>query len=84
MNLAEVKQKYGDSICIKGNVSCSGVLTFGTVEETVEETKRCLKDGMGRGGYICSSSNSILSSVKPENYKAMLDTIREYGVYRQD
>lgn len=81
MNLAEMKQKYGHSVCLKGNVSCSGVLTFGTVEETIAETKRCLADGMGIGGYICSSSNSILSSVRPENYRAMLDTIRNFGVY---
>ncbi|PIX49358.1 MAG: uroporphyrinogen decarboxylase, partial [Armatimonadetes bacterium CG_4_8_14_3_um_filter_66_20] len=33
------------------------------------------------GGFILSSSNSIHSSVKPENYLALVETLREYGRY---
>jgi len=33
------------------------------------------------GGFILSSSNSIHSAVKPENYLAMINTIRAYGNY---
>jgi hypothetical protein len=36
---------------------------------------------MPGGGFICSSSNSIHSGVKPENYVAMMRTIREEGRY---
>jgi uroporphyrinogen decarboxylase len=36
---------------------------------------------MEGGGYILSSSNSIHSAVKPENYLAMVDTVKKYGVY---
>lgn len=81
MDLGFMKKTYGDRFCIKGNVECAGSLSVGTTEEVIAETKKCLDTAMAGGGYICSSSNSILSSVKPENYKAMLDTIKEYGVY---
>lgn len=81
MDIAEVKAKYGDRVAIKGNVDCAETLTFGTVEQVVEETKEALRKGMPGGGYICSSSNSIHSAVKPELYKAMVDTIHEFGVY---
>ena len=30
---------------------------------------------------MLSSSNSIHSSVKPENFMAMVETLREYGEY---
>jgi len=36
---------------------------------------------MPGGGYILSSSNSIHSAVKPENYIAMLDTLKKFGKY---
>jgi uroporphyrinogen decarboxylase len=81
MDIAEVKEKYGDRVAIKGNVDCAELLTFGTPEETVEATKVALRKGMPGGGYICSSSNSIHSGVKPDNYLAMMQTIREYGCY---
>jgi uroporphyrinogen decarboxylase len=81
MDLKHIKDTYGSRIAIKGNVNCATTLVFGTVDETVAETKHCLKVAKGTTGYICSSSNSIHSSVNPANYKAMLETIEEYGKY---
>ncbi|MDR1352182.1 MAG: hypothetical protein LBK05_02775 [Treponema sp.] len=81
MELSYFKEKYGSRVCLKGNVDCAQTLTFGSVEDTVKETKECLRIGMPGYGYILSSSNSIHSSVKPGNYKAMLDTLFEFGVY---
>jgi uroporphyrinogen decarboxylase len=81
MDLGEVKAKYGDRIALKGNVDCADLMTFGTPEEVVEATKVALRQGMPGGGYILSSSNSIHSAVKPENYVAMLRTLHEYGHY---
>jgi uroporphyrinogen decarboxylase len=81
MDLGYMKKTYGDRFCIKGNVECAGALSVGTPEQVIAETKHCLKTAMPGGGYVCSSSNSILTTVKPENYQAMLDTIKEYGVY---
>ena len=81
MDLGEVKAKYGRRVALKGNVDCARVLAFGTVEEVAAETKTALRQGAPGGGYILSSSNSIHSSVKPENYAAMLETLGRYGRY---
>jgi uroporphyrinogen decarboxylase len=81
MDLAEVKAKYGDRVALKGNVDCAQLMTFGTPQEVVEATKVALEQGMPGGGYILSSSNSIHSAVKPENYAAMLQTLKDYGQY---
>lgn len=81
MNLAEIKRKYGNRIAIKGNVDCAQTLTFGSVQDTIEETKKCLRAAAGGGGYILSSSNSIHSKVNPKNFKAMVDTVKEFGRY---
>ncbi|GHV74418.1 uroporphyrinogen decarboxylase [Spirochaetia bacterium] len=82
MQLSYFKEKYGKRICLKGNVDCAQTLTFGTVEDTIQETKECLRIGMPGYGYILSSSNSLHSEVKPDNYKALLDTLHEFGVYK--
>jgi uroporphyrinogen decarboxylase len=81
MDLAEVKAKYGHRIAVKGNVDCAHLMSFGTPEEVVEATKEALRKGAPGGGYILSSSNSIHSAVKPENYQALLETLRTYGNY---
>ncbi len=81
MDLGEVKAKYGHRVALKGNVDCAQLMTFGTPDEVVEATKEALRTGMPGGGFILSSSNSIHSAVKPENYLAMLQTVREFGRY---
>ncbi len=81
MDLGEVKAKFGDRIALKGNVDCAQLLTFGTPDEVVEATKGALEKGMPGGGFILSSSNSIHSAVKPENYAAMVRTVQEFGHY---
>ena len=74
MSLARTKAAYGHRVALKGNVDCADTLSFGTREDVVEETLRALREGAPGGGFILSSSNSIHSGVKPENYLAMLQT----------
>jgi uroporphyrinogen decarboxylase len=81
MNLAKVKALYGHRIAFKGNVDCAQLMTFGTPAEVVEATKEALRQGAPGGGFILSSSNSIHSAVKPENYQALLHTLQDYGRY---
>lgn len=84
MDIGEVKAKYGDRIAVIGNVDCSFVLTRGTVEEVEEAVKETIAKASPRGGHILASSNSIHPAVKPENYKAMVETARKYGRYPLD
>ena len=81
MDLSAVKERIAGRIAIKGNVDCAHLMTFGTPDETAEATRLALRAGMPGGGYICSSSNSIHSGVKPENYLALMHTVRAEGVY---
>lgn len=81
MDLAEVKAIYGDRVALKGNVDCAHTMTFGTPEDVIAATREALRKGAPGGGFILSSSNSIHSAVKPENYLAMLQTLERYGRY---
>jgi uroporphyrinogen decarboxylase len=81
MDIGAVKAKYGHRIAIKGNVNCAQTLTFGSIADVIAETKEAIRKAAPGGGYILSSGNSIHSAVKPENYLAMLHTLRMYGGY---
>ncbi len=81
MDMGEVKKEYGDRLCLMGNVDCAHVLTWGSIEEVREDVKRCVRQAARGGGYICASSNSIHSGVKPETYLEMVRAIHEYGQY---
>jgi uroporphyrinogen decarboxylase len=81
MDLAEVKARFGQRIALKGNVDCASLMTYGTPEETAAAARLALRQGMPGGGFILSSSNSIHSGVKPENYLALVHTVHEFGHY---
>ncbi|MHC1783558.1 MAG: uroporphyrinogen decarboxylase family protein [Anaerolineaceae bacterium] len=81
MDLGEVKSKYGHRVAHKRNVDCGQLMKVGTPDEVIKATKDALRVGMPGGGFILSSSNSIHSAVKPENYAAMMQTLHEYGRY---
>ncbi len=81
MDIGQMKQQYGDRVALKGNVDCAHLLTFGSMPEVVEATKDVIRRAGQGGGLILSSSNSIHSKVKPENYLAMWNTVRTYGTY---
>jgi len=84
MDLAEVKSKLGSRVALKGNVDCAHLMTLGSAEDVAQATREALRIGMPGGGFILSSSNSIHSAVKPQNYLAMLETLKECGRYRPD
>ena len=81
MDLGDMKARYGDKICLMGNVDCGNLLSYGTKEEVRSAVKECIRKAGKGGGYICMSSNSIHGAVNPENYTEMVRAIREYGKY---
>ena len=81
MNLAEVKQKYGDRITLFGNIDCGNLLTYGTVEDVENAVKEAIKVAGPGGGYVVASSNTIPQTAKPENVWAIINAARKYGKY---
>mgnify|MGYP006283796147 CR=1 FL=1 len=81
MDIKKTKRAYGDKVCLIGNIDCGSLLSNGTKDEVQATVKQTIKDAAPGGRYILSSSNSIHSSVKPENYRAMLESAKEWGGY---
>ena len=78
---AEVKQKFGQPDRAERKRGLLPPHDPGTPEQVAAATRDALRIGAPGGGFILSSSNSIHSSVKPENYMALLRTLKELGRY---
>ena len=81
MDIGEVKAQFGDRVCVVGNVDCGATLCTEPVEAVVQEVKECIRKASPGGGHILSSSNSIQSGVRPENFLALIEAGRRYGAY---
>ncbi len=80
VDIAEVKRKYGDRVCLIGNVNC-GLLDTGTEEAVIDSVRYALQNGMPGGGYIFSTSNCIYTGMRLSRYELMLDVWRKEGNY---
>lgn len=80
VDIAEVKARCGQQVCLIGNVDC-GLLTTGTEEQVVEATRYALRHGMPGGGYAFSTSNCIYPGLPLARYELMLDIWRREGNY---
>jgi len=77
----DYKKRYGDRIALHGNIDIEYPLVRGApedVERAVKEHMDVMKPG---GGYVCSSSHSIVNYIPHENFIAMLNAIHKYGAY---
>lgn len=77
VDIAEVKRRYGDRVCLIGNVNC-GLLDTGTDAEAIESAQYALTHGAPGGGYIFSTSNCIYPGMRLERYELMLNVWRAF------
>jgi uroporphyrinogen decarboxylase len=80
IDIAKIKQMYGDRLCLIGNVHC-GFLDTGTDDQVIESCRYALKNGMPGYGYIYSTSNCIYTGMALERYELMLSVWRIEGNY---
>jgi uroporphyrinogen decarboxylase len=80
VDIAEIKRRCGDQVCLIGNVNC-GLMDTGTDEQVTESVRYALRNGMPGGGYIFSTSNCVYTGMRLSRYEFMLDLWRREGNY---
>ena len=80
MDIGQMKRDYGSRVALMGNVDVD-LLSRGTPDMVIAETKQLLHDIAPGGGYLLGSGNSVTYYVPLENYRAMLATLRQFGFY---
>lgn len=80
-DIYEMKKRYGKHICFSGNIDIAGVLAYGTPEEVMQDVKRHIDALAPGGGYIVTSSHSVMNHIPHENFLAMIEATHRYGRY---
>ncbi len=78
-DIYRAKEILGKNCCISGNIPISMVMTSTPFE--VKEHCRKLIEGCGKGGGYILSAGSTPENPKIENLYAIVEAIKEYGVY---
>ncbi|MBI4283846.1 MAG: hypothetical protein HY663_05190 [Chloroflexi bacterium] len=79
-DMARAKAILGDRACLMGNVPIT-LLQMGSPSEVEEYCKNLIKVCGKNGGFILRASTNYTQEAKPENVKAMIDSVKKYGWY---
>jgi uroporphyrinogen decarboxylase len=80
-DIYDVHRKYGDKICLSGNIDIAGVLAFGTPQAVAEDVRAHIEALAGGGAYILTTSHSVTNDIAHENFLSMIAAGHRYGQY---
>jgi len=76
-NMFKAKEVLGDHCALMGSVPLT-LLQMGTPTEVDEYCKKLIQVCGKGGGYIMRSDTDFIQEAKPENVKAMVDSVKKY------
>jgi uroporphyrinogen-III decarboxylase len=79
-DMANAKKTVGKVSCIAGNVPIS--IAYTKSEKEMKEYCRKLIETCAPGGGYILTGGSTFDKAKPENLRAMMDSVKEFGVYK--
>jgi len=83
MDPAEVKARWGDSLCFFGTIGTQTVMPFGTPDDVRAAVKGSIETAGRSGGLIIAPTHVLEPDVPWENVEAFIAAVREYGSYSQ-
>jgi len=81
-DIYQMKKKYGDKICLVGNIGVTEPLTFGSEADVIADVKYHIDNLAKTGGYVLCSDHSIADCIPANNFLAMVNTGHTYGVFK--
>lgn len=81
MDIAAVKQKVGEQVCLFGNLNPLDVLLKGTPEQVDTECRRIIEIAKPGGGFILTMGSGTARGTPAENIDAMRAAVASYGRY---
>ena len=76
MDLAQVKARYGDRLCLWGNLDLSELVLPRSREQLAAAVENVLSVGWRDGGLIFGTSSGLAEGVLLENLKAVMELVR--------
>lgn len=82
MSPVYLKENYGGRLAFHGCISTAGSLSYGRVDDIINDVKKTLEIMMPGGGYCLSPTHLIQDNTPTENAVAMYETVKKYGNYQ--
>jgi 5-methyltetrahydrofolate--homocysteine methyltransferase len=79
----DYKKRFGSLVCLAGNIDIEFPLAHGTPEDVERDVKAHMEVLKPGGGYVATSSHSIVNYISHENFVAMVNAIHRYGSYAE-
>lgn len=82
--LAEIKQRFGRRIALKGNLHTTNVMLNGSPTDVRRESLRAIRDAGEGGGFVLATGDQCGRDTPDANLFAMVEAAREFGRYPLD
>ena len=79
-DIFRAKEIVGSHFCLFGDVP-STMLALGGKQEVTDYCKKLIDVVGANGGFILAAGCEIPANAKPENVKAMIDAVKDFGYY---
>lgn len=81
-DIGELKDAYGDKVCLIGNVDPVETIMRGTKEDIYNEARECIRKAHdSKKGFILSTGCDVPIGTDPEKIIALMDAARIFGAY---
>ena len=75
--VADAKKRVGHRVALMGGVS-TVILAHGTLDEVIEDCKRCIREGAPGGGYILAAGDMLPTETSKEKVEAMISAAKKH------
>lgn len=80
MDIKKVKEKYGDRLCLIGNIDLDYIMTFASPEEVRKNVEETIRSAAKGSGFILSTCNTLVDIIPNENVYAMYETAENFNM----
>jgi len=84
MDAFALKQKYGNRLCLIGNISASQTLPYGSPGDVELQALELLRDVAPGGAFIMAPDHSYHGGIPSANVWQVFETCKKYGAYPLD
>lgn len=77
VKIADAKKRVGHRVALMGGVH-TVKLAHGTLQEVVDDCRRCLSEGAPGGGYLLAAGDMLPTETSREKVEAMINAAKKY------
>lgn len=78
LDIGDARRDLSKNTVLMGNINPSDPMYLGTTQQVKQQVKKIIEDTRGQG-LIVSSGCALGANTRPENVRAMVDAVKEYG-----